>query len=210
MVAWMDAEAVTRTVETGRATYFSRSRNQYWVKGETSGHTQRVVEVRHDCDGDALLVLVDQTGAACHTGAGRASTTGDPVRTRPDDVASRTTTASSSRCAQVVVPVVFGETGPAVQRDAAVVRPGQIDLQVHPLRRRGSTHPTVPVRPSGGGRSPSPMPVDGHGRDAEPAVGDHAPGDAASSVDSPGMEANTGEIALTRTSIAPGGSGVPR
>ena len=68
MVAWMDAEAVRRTVETGRATYFSRSRNEYWVKGETSGHTQRVIEVRHDCDGDALLVLVDQTGAACHTG----------------------------------------------------------------------------------------------------------------------------------------------
>ncbi|SDP30984.1 phosphoribosyl-AMP cyclohydrolase [Nakamurella panacisegetis] len=69
MVAWMDAEAVRRTVETRRATYFSRSRNEYWVKGETSGHTQRVVEVRHDCDGDALLVLVDQTGAACHTGS---------------------------------------------------------------------------------------------------------------------------------------------
>jgi phosphoribosyl-AMP cyclohydrolase len=69
MVAWMDAEAVRLTVETGRATYFSRSRNRLWVKGETSGHTQRVVEVRKDCDGDALLVLVDQTGAACHTGA---------------------------------------------------------------------------------------------------------------------------------------------
>jgi phosphoribosyl-AMP cyclohydrolase len=69
MVAWMDAEAVRRTVETGQATYFSRSRNQYWVKGETSGHHQRVVQVRHDCDGDALLVMVDQTGAACHTGA---------------------------------------------------------------------------------------------------------------------------------------------
>ncbi len=68
MVAWMDAEAVRRTVSSGRATYFSRSRNRYWVKGETSGHTQRVVEVRHDCDGDALLILVDQTGAACHTG----------------------------------------------------------------------------------------------------------------------------------------------
>ena len=68
MVAWMDREAVRRTVETRRATYYSRSRSEYWVKGETSGHTQRVVEVRHDCDGDALLVLVDQTGAACHTG----------------------------------------------------------------------------------------------------------------------------------------------
>lgn len=69
MVAWMDREAVRRTVETRRATYWSRSRQQYWVKGDTSGHTQRVVEVRHDCDGDALLVLVDQTGAACHTGS---------------------------------------------------------------------------------------------------------------------------------------------
>lgn len=68
MVAWMDAEAVRRTVQTRRATYFSRSRGQYWVKGETSGHTQRVVELRRDCDGDALLLLVDQTGAACHTG----------------------------------------------------------------------------------------------------------------------------------------------
>ena len=68
MVAWMDAEAVRRTLDTGRATYFSRSRQQYWVKGETSGHTQRVVQVRHDCDADTLLVLVDQTGPACHTG----------------------------------------------------------------------------------------------------------------------------------------------
>jgi phosphoribosyl-AMP cyclohydrolase len=68
MVAWMDAEAVRRTLATGAATYFSRSRRQYWVKGETSGHTQRVIEVRHDCDADALLLLVDQTGPACHTG----------------------------------------------------------------------------------------------------------------------------------------------
>ncbi|MBM9466834.1 phosphoribosyl-AMP cyclohydrolase [Nakamurella leprariae] len=68
MVAWMDAEAVRATLTTGRATYFSRSRQQQWVKGDTSGHTQRVVEVRRDCDGDTLLVLVDQTGPACHTG----------------------------------------------------------------------------------------------------------------------------------------------
>ena len=68
MVAWMDAEALRRTLETGAATYFSRSRQAYWVKGETSGNTQRVVEVRRDCDGDTLLVLVDQTGVACHTG----------------------------------------------------------------------------------------------------------------------------------------------
>ena len=69
MVGWMDDEALHRTLTTGRGTYWSRSRQEYWVKGETSGHTQAVREVRLDCDGDTLLVLVDQTGAACHTGA---------------------------------------------------------------------------------------------------------------------------------------------
>ncbi|RBY88983.1 phosphoribosyl-AMP cyclohydrolase [Blastococcus sp. TBT05-19] len=68
MVAWMDDEALRRTLQTGRATYWSRSRQEYWVKGETSGNRQWVREVRVDCDGDALLVLVDQEGAACHTG----------------------------------------------------------------------------------------------------------------------------------------------
>ena len=68
MVAWMDAEALRRTVTTGAGTYWSRSRQEYWVKGATSGHTQRVVELRRDCDGDTLLVLVDQTDGACHTG----------------------------------------------------------------------------------------------------------------------------------------------
>lgn len=68
MLAWMDAEALRRTVETGRATYWSRSRQAYWVKGGTSGHVQHVREVRLDCDGDALLVVVDQVGPACHTG----------------------------------------------------------------------------------------------------------------------------------------------
>lgn len=68
MLAWMDAEAVRRTLDTGSATYFSRSRQQYWVKGETSGHRQQVVEMRYDCDRDCLLLLVDQTGPACHTG----------------------------------------------------------------------------------------------------------------------------------------------
>ncbi len=69
MVAWMDDEALHRTLTTGRATYWSRSREEYWVKGESSGHAQQVHEVRLDCDGDALLVVVDQTGPACHTGA---------------------------------------------------------------------------------------------------------------------------------------------
>ena len=68
MLAWMDDEALHRTLTTGRATYWSRSRGEYWVKGETSGNRQWVREVRLDCDGDALLVLVDQEGAACHTG----------------------------------------------------------------------------------------------------------------------------------------------
>ncbi|MBS43132.1 MAG: phosphoribosyl-AMP cyclohydrolase [Nocardioides sp.] len=69
MVGWMDDEALHRTLTTGRATYWSRSRQEYWVKGDTSGHVQHVREVRLDCDGDTLLVKVDQVGAACHTGA---------------------------------------------------------------------------------------------------------------------------------------------
>ncbi|HKX06837.1 MAG TPA: phosphoribosyl-AMP cyclohydrolase [Stellaceae bacterium] len=68
MVAWMNREAVDETLATGQVTYFSRSRGKLWRKGETSGQTQRLVELRVDCDGDALLLLVDQTGAACHTG----------------------------------------------------------------------------------------------------------------------------------------------
>jgi phosphoribosyl-AMP cyclohydrolase len=69
MVAWMDDEALHRTLTSGKATYWSRSRQEYWVKGETSGNTQTVHQVRLDCDGDTLLVLVDQHGPACHTGA---------------------------------------------------------------------------------------------------------------------------------------------
>jgi phosphoribosyl-AMP cyclohydrolase len=68
MVAWMDDEALHRTLTTGRCTYWSRSRQEYWVKGETSGHLQFVKSVALDCDGDAILVQVDQVGAACHTG----------------------------------------------------------------------------------------------------------------------------------------------
>ena len=68
MVAWMDDEALHRTLATGRATYWSRSRQDYWVKGETSGHHQWVRSVALDCDGDAVLLRVDQVGAACHTG----------------------------------------------------------------------------------------------------------------------------------------------
>jgi phosphoribosyl-AMP cyclohydrolase len=69
MLAWMDDEALRRTLTTGRATYWSRSRQEYWVKGETSGHVQHVKSVALDCDGDALLLTVEQIGPACHTGA---------------------------------------------------------------------------------------------------------------------------------------------
>lgn len=68
MLAWMNHEAYQETVSTGYATYFSRSRNKLWRKGEESGHRQRVVEIRIDCDADTILVVVDQTGAACHEG----------------------------------------------------------------------------------------------------------------------------------------------
>lgn len=68
MLAYMNAESLARTLETGLATYWSRSRSALWVKGETSGHYQHVREIRIDCDEDTLLLLVDQDGAACHTG----------------------------------------------------------------------------------------------------------------------------------------------
>ena len=67
MLAWMNADAVARTLETGRVTYWSRSRQAFWVKGESSGHVQELVERRIDCDRDCLLALVRQTGPACHT-----------------------------------------------------------------------------------------------------------------------------------------------
>lgn len=69
MLAWMDAEAVRRTLTTGRVTFWSRSRKEYWRKGDTSGHRQYVRSVAADCDGDTLLVRVVQIGAACHTGS---------------------------------------------------------------------------------------------------------------------------------------------
>ncbi len=69
MVAWMNRDALSRTLTTRDVTYWSRSRNELWRKGETSGHTQRLIEAWIDCDGDTLLLKVDQTGPACHTGA---------------------------------------------------------------------------------------------------------------------------------------------
>lgn len=68
MMAWMNAKSITETLSTRRVTYWSRSRGELWRKGDTSGHIQKLVEMRVDCDGDTLLLKVDQTGPACHTG----------------------------------------------------------------------------------------------------------------------------------------------
>ena len=68
MMAWMNQESIKTTLAEGRAVYWSRSRNELWRKGETSGHIQKLVEFRWDCDNDSILLLVDQTGVACHTG----------------------------------------------------------------------------------------------------------------------------------------------
>jgi phosphoribosyl-AMP cyclohydrolase / phosphoribosyl-ATP pyrophosphohydrolase len=69
MVAWMNAESLQKTIKSGETWFWSRSRQGLWHKGETSGNTQKVVEIRYDCDGDTLLVLVEPAGPACHTGA---------------------------------------------------------------------------------------------------------------------------------------------
>jgi len=68
MLAWMNRDAVAETLATGQVCYYSRSRNRLWRKGESSGQTQKLVELRYDCDGDTILLLVEQTGVACHTG----------------------------------------------------------------------------------------------------------------------------------------------
>lgn len=67
MMAWMNADSVAMTLKTGKVTYWSRSRGEFWIKGESSGHAQRLIELRIDCDRDCLLAVVDQTGPACHT-----------------------------------------------------------------------------------------------------------------------------------------------
>ncbi|NUU19798.1 phosphoribosyl-AMP cyclohydrolase [Cellulomonas humilata] len=89
MLGWMDDEALRRTLTTGRVVFWSRSRQEYWRKGDTSGHAQYVKAVSVDCDGDALLVEVDQVGAACHTGAHTCFEAGGPlpavVGTRPTE-----------------------------------------------------------------------------------------------------------------------------
>ena len=92
MVGWMDDEAVAQTLTSGRVTFWSRSRGQYWRKGDTSGHHQYVRSVQIDCDGDALLVRVDQVGSACHTGRHSCFDAGGdlPVVVRPADTEAGT------------------------------------------------------------------------------------------------------------------------
>jgi phosphoribosyl-AMP cyclohydrolase len=68
MLAWMNREAVERTLATQQMTYWSRSREEFWIKGQTSGHTQRLIKLSYDCDADSLLAQIEQVGAACHTG----------------------------------------------------------------------------------------------------------------------------------------------
>jgi phosphoribosyl-AMP cyclohydrolase len=101
MLAWMDDEALHRTLTTGRATYWSRSRREYWVKGATSGHHQYVKAVALDCDGDAVLVGVDQVGAACHTGTRTCFTdelrVTTPTAAEPQAPAAHPTTAEEVR-----------------------------------------------------------------------------------------------------------------
>lgn len=82
MLGWMNDEALRRTLTQGRVTFWSRSRQEYWRKGDTSGHSQYVKEVSIDCDGDALLILVDQVGAACHTGTTTCFQAGGHLETR--------------------------------------------------------------------------------------------------------------------------------
>ena len=91
MLGWMDDEALHRTLTDGRVTFFSRSRQEYWRKGDTSGHAQFVRSVAIDCDGDAVLLRVEQVGAACHTGERTCFFTSVPART---DLASTTTSTT--------------------------------------------------------------------------------------------------------------------
>ncbi len=85
MMGWMDAEALSRTLSEGRVTFWSRSRQEYWRKGDTSGHAQYVKGAALDCDGDTLLITVEQLGAACHTGT-RTCFDGDPLTVVVGDV----------------------------------------------------------------------------------------------------------------------------
>jgi len=117
MVGWMDDEALHRTLTSGRVTFWSRSRQEYWRKGDTSGHAQYVKAVSLDCDGDALLVEVDQVGAACHTGTRTCFEAGGPVPAvvgdRPDPAADQSAVPASRRApARPTGPTTSSTTDP--------------------------------------------------------------------------------------------------
>lgn len=97
MVGWMDDEALHRTLTSGRVTFWSRSRQEYWRKGDTSGHVQHVRSVSLDCDGDAVLVRVDQVGAACHTGTRTCFEAGGDLGAVVADGAARVTEPEEGR-----------------------------------------------------------------------------------------------------------------
>lgn len=97
MVGWMDDEALHRTLTSGRVTFWSRSRQEYWRKGDTSGHVQHVRSVALDCDGDAVLVRVDQVGAACHTGTRTCFEAGGDLGAVVADGGARVTHAEEGR-----------------------------------------------------------------------------------------------------------------
>ena len=159
MVGWMDDEALRRTLGEGRVTFWSRSRQEYWRKGDTSGHVQWVKGVRLDCDGDALLVSVDQVGAACHTGD-RTCFDGDEQRitvaVEPDALDPLDVTARVA-LAPVLLPAARPEGDPPLGEGAAQ------RLVVHPADHQHLTgarllhhggHQPVPValEPGGDGR----------------------------------------------------------
>jgi phosphoribosyl-AMP cyclohydrolase len=125
MVGWMDDEALHRTLTTGRATYWSRSRQEYWVKGATSGHRQHVVDVRLDCDGDALLVLVDQEGPACHTGTRSCFASPLPV-SRPAASAAAGSRSTSAPTPDAAVAPVAAPTITSDAREVAASPAGSV------------------------------------------------------------------------------------
>lgn len=109
MLGWMDDEALHRTLTTGRVTFWSRSRQEYWRKGDTSGHVQHVRSVDLDCDGDALLVTVDQVGAACHTGTRTCFAAGGPLPVTTPADAGNTATAPPATTPTPTAPTPEGD-----------------------------------------------------------------------------------------------------
>jgi len=125
MVGWMDAEAVRRTLTTGRTWFWSRSRREYWQKGETSGHRQYVRSVHADCDRDTLLVRVEQIGGACHTGARSCFEEALPAVTGSSADGGATGSGTTG-------PEAAGSAGSGVSRSPAAARAGAVGGETRP------------------------------------------------------------------------------